>query len=265
MNNQLKFELYSHPLFGQLTTAQLDDGTILFKANDVATALGYSTSKGIINKHCDNVTYLSIPTAGGKQRTRFIGQADLLKFVMRSRLPEAEKFRSWICEKVIPGVHDEVKKPSEDIKETAQASLDKAVKAIKFKCELGYFTLVMTEKGENLFIANEIVRLFRFRDEEECICNYADDARPILIMTDAGYQPVICISMQDFIRLAGKSILPEAKTLAYRFHLDQKDMEIESLKAQNLLLADDLNCAIDGLKDIREQLDSLLSDLDVNG
>lgn len=143
--------------------------------------------------------------------------------------------------------------------------MDKAIKTIRLKCRLGNTTLVLTQKGEFLFRAYETARLFGFRDTRECIRNYSEGSRLIVMETDGGRQPVKCISMDDVIRIADKSRIPQAKDMANSLRLIQKDQEIESLKIQNLLLADDLECAIDGLKGIREQLDLLFYDLGVNG
>lgn len=143
--------------------------------------------------------------------------------------------------------------------------MDKAIKTTKLTCKLGHTTLVLTEKGEFLFRAYETARLFGFRDDRECIRSYSEEARLIVMETDGGRQPVKCISMEDVIRIAGKSRIPQAKGMANSLRLIQKDQEIESLKIQNLLLADDLECAIDGLKGMREQLDLLFCDLGVNG
>ena len=143
--------------------------------------------------------------------------------------------------------------------------MDKAIKTTKLKCKLGHTTLVLTEKGEFLFRAYETARLFGFRDDRECIRNYSVNARLIVMQTDGGRQPVKCITMEDVIRIAGKSRFPQAKDMVNNLRLIQKDQEIESLKIQNFLLADDLECAIDGLKVIREQLDTLFCDLGVNG
>lgn len=143
--------------------------------------------------------------------------------------------------------------------------MDKAIKTTKLNCKLGHTTLVLTEKGEFLFRAYETARLFGFRDDRECIRNYSVNARLIIMQTDGGCQPVKCITMEDVIRIAGKSRIPQAKDMVNNLRLIQKDQEIESLKIQNFLLADDLECAIDGLKVIREQLDSLFCDLGVNG
>lgn len=268
MNNRPKLISFSHPLFGQLTAVQLDDGTIMFKANDVALALGYSAPQCAIYKLCDNATFLKVPTAGGLQRTKFINQADLLKLVMRSRLPEAERFRDWVCEKVIPDTHNEVVLPFEDVhgpaKETTKASMDKAFKVVKFKCKLGFFTFVQTQEGENLFIANEIAHVLGYGNIREYLRN-SEDARNILMTIDNRCQQVTCISMEDVIRLGSMSDLPQGREFAYNIRLFHKNQEIESLKAQNLLLADDRDYVIDSLKNIREQLDSLFCDLGLNG
>lgn len=143
--------------------------------------------------------------------------------------------------------------------------MDKAIKTIKLRSKLGNITLVLTEKGEFLFRAYETARLFGFRDDRSCIRNYSEDGRLIVMETDGGCQPVKCISIEDVIRIAGKSRIPQAKEMANSLRLIHKDREIENLKIQNLLLADNLECAIDGLKGIREQLDSVFCDLGLDG
>lgn len=143
--------------------------------------------------------------------------------------------------------------------------MDKAIKTIRLRCRLGNTTLVLTEKEQFLFRAYETARLFGFRDARECIRNYSEDSCLIVMETAGGRQPVKCISMADVIRIAGKSRIPQAKDMANSLRLIQKDHEIEILKIENLLLADDLECAIDGLKGIRERLDSLFCDLGLNG
>ena len=44
------------------------------------------------------------PSAGGSQSARFIPEADVYRLVMRSKLPEAEKFQDWVCEEVLPSI-----------------------------------------------------------------------------------------------------------------------------------------------------------------
>ena len=51
MDNQPKFEIFSHPQFGKIATTVSEDDEILFKANDVAKALGYKAYQNAVTKH----------------------------------------------------------------------------------------------------------------------------------------------------------------------------------------------------------------------
>lgn len=104
-----KIQVFSHPQFGNIGTIQTENGKVLFKANDVAAALGYSQPKVAICKLCKGVTVLETPSknqfgAVVMQPTRYITEADIYRLVMRSKLPEAEKFQDWVCEEVLPSI-----------------------------------------------------------------------------------------------------------------------------------------------------------------
>lgn len=143
--------------------------------------------------------------------------------------------------------------------------MNKAIETIKINLRQGNTTLIMTEDDEFLFRAYETARLFEFRDDRECIRNYSANSSLVVMETAGGRQPVKCIPIEDVARIAGKSRLPDAKEMLHTLHIARKDMEIKALKIQNFLLADDFECAIDGLKGVREQLDLLFCDLGVNG
>ena len=97
-------QIFNSEQFGQLTTIITNEGKMLFKANDVAKTLGYTQPAVAIIKHCKGVTVLETPSAGGPQQTKFIGESDLYRLVMRSKLPEAEKFQDWVVEDVLPTI-----------------------------------------------------------------------------------------------------------------------------------------------------------------
>lgn len=104
-----KIQVFCHPQFGNISTIQTENGKVLFKANDVAAALGYSQPKVAICKLCKGVTVLETPSknqfgAVVMQPTRYITEADIYRLVMRSKLPEAEKFQDWVCEEVLPSI-----------------------------------------------------------------------------------------------------------------------------------------------------------------
>ena len=103
----MKMELFQHPQFGEIHTAVSEDGKPLFKANDIANALGYSQPKVAVSKLCKGVTVLETPTENQygtvvMQPIRYIKEADVYRLVMRSKLPEAERFQDWVVEEVLP-------------------------------------------------------------------------------------------------------------------------------------------------------------------
>lgn len=82
---------------------------MLFKAKDVARSLGYVEAAKAVRTHCKGVSILDTPIENQygtavMQPTRFIGEADVYRLVMRSKLSEAEKFQDWVCEEVLPAI-----------------------------------------------------------------------------------------------------------------------------------------------------------------
>lgn len=81
----------------------------MFKANDVARSLGYAEAAKAVRTHCKGVSVLDIPIENQygtvvMQPTKFISESDVYRLVMRSKLPEAEKFQDWVCEEVLPAI-----------------------------------------------------------------------------------------------------------------------------------------------------------------
>jgi len=78
-------------MFGDLHTFVETDGKVLFKANDVAKAIGYNDTAQAVRKHCKGVVVLTTPTynqhgATVMQPTKFITESDVYRLVMRSNL-----------------------------------------------------------------------------------------------------------------------------------------------------------------------------------
>lgn len=104
MENNLHIELFAHPQFGNINAVITEDGTPLFKANDVALALGYKRPAEAVSDHCKGVAVLPTPSAKGLQPTKYIKEYDVYRLVMRSKLPEAERFQDWVVEEVLPAI-----------------------------------------------------------------------------------------------------------------------------------------------------------------
>lgn len=104
-----KIQVFCHPQFGNISTIQTENGKVLFKATDVAKALGYVETAKAVRTHCKGVSVLDTPSENQygtvvMQPTKYITEADIYRLVMRSKLPEAEKFQDWVCEEVLPSI-----------------------------------------------------------------------------------------------------------------------------------------------------------------
>lgn len=89
--------------FGVLRTIEVDD-KILFCASDVAKALGYSNPNKAINDHCRAITKRDTPISGKMQEINFITEGDVYRLIVRSKLPSAEKFETWVFDEVLPSI-----------------------------------------------------------------------------------------------------------------------------------------------------------------
>lgn len=81
------------------------DGRPWFVGRDVAAALAYADTGSAIRQHCKGaVKRHPLQTAGGMQEVTLIGESDVLRLVVRSRLPAAERFERWVFEDVLPQI-----------------------------------------------------------------------------------------------------------------------------------------------------------------
>lgn len=96
--------VFNNPDFGDVRAVNNDE--LLFVGKDVATALGYSNPRDALAKHVPAKYKRAsrIATPFGEQEMTLITEAGLYKLVMRSKLPDAEKFSDWVCEDVIPSI-----------------------------------------------------------------------------------------------------------------------------------------------------------------
>ena len=83
----------------------LIEETPWFVAKDVAEILGYSNPSEAVRDHCKYAQETRTSDSLGRQsKTLIIPESDIYRLVMRSKLPEAEKFERWIMEIVIPSI-----------------------------------------------------------------------------------------------------------------------------------------------------------------
>ena len=97
--NELQF--FNSEEFGEIRTAEID-GKPYFVGTDVAKALGYNNHRDAVSRHCKGVVKRDTPTSSGIQSMSYINEGDLYRLIMKSKLPSAEKFESWVMDEVLP-------------------------------------------------------------------------------------------------------------------------------------------------------------------
>lgn len=80
------------------------DGEPWFVAADVARVLGYTNPHEAVRTHCKGVSEILTPSAGGQQTVKIIPERDVYRLVMRSRMPNAERFEEWVVGDVLPSI-----------------------------------------------------------------------------------------------------------------------------------------------------------------
>lgn len=101
-----KLQTFDHEMFGELQVL-VENGNVYFPATEVAKTLGYSNTSDAIIKHCkkDGVAFREvIDSLGRKQQKKFITEGNLYRLIVRSKLPEAEKFESWVFDEILPTI-----------------------------------------------------------------------------------------------------------------------------------------------------------------
>ena len=106
VNFMTDLQIFDNPEFGKVRVVTIDDEPWLV-GKDVATALGYANPQKALRDHVPDRfkrTERIVHPLGGAQDTVVINEAGMYKLVMRSKLPNAEKFSDWTCEDVLPSI-----------------------------------------------------------------------------------------------------------------------------------------------------------------
>ena len=98
-----ELQIFNSGEFGEIRTIEID-GKPYFVGTDIAKALGYSNPRKAILDHCKGVTKRDTPTSSGVQSMSYINEGDLYRLIMKSKLPSAEKFESWVMDEVLPTI-----------------------------------------------------------------------------------------------------------------------------------------------------------------
>jgi len=127
MQNTIRF--YESQEFGELGVLMIDSKPY-FPASECAKILGYANPKAAIIRHCKGVTKHDLLSAGGVQSYNFIPEGDLYRLIIRSKMPTAERFESWVFDEVLPSIRKHGAYISEDVIRRMQADRDYAAELL---------------------------------------------------------------------------------------------------------------------------------------
>ena len=99
MTSITPFEFEAH----QVRIVEID-GEPWFVAKDVAEVLGYARPRDAVADHCKGAAKHRLPTPGGMQVVAVIPERDVYRLIIRSNLPEAERFEEWVVGEVLPSI-----------------------------------------------------------------------------------------------------------------------------------------------------------------
>lgn len=101
-------QVFSASEFGQVRVI-LRNGEPWFVARDIAAAMGYVDPSRAVAEHCKKSikSTILVDNQHGKKtplNLSLIPESDVYRLIMRSNLPNAEQFQTWVCEEVLPAI-----------------------------------------------------------------------------------------------------------------------------------------------------------------
>ena len=186
--NELR--IFENPEFGEVRTAIID-GKVYFAGVDIARALGYSNTRDAISRHCKHVVkhdgviqntnrYGTVTTQTVEMS--YIPEGDVYRLIVRSQLPDAEKFEIWVFDEVLPELRETGKYSLKNKKPDSYTIEDPAVRARRWA----------EEYEEKKALQNRVSEL----EPKAMICDEMISSNMLMNFRDAAY--ILGISQSQF-------------------------------------------------------------------
>lgn len=100
-----KLTTFTNEAFGNIRGVEIN-GEPWLVGRDVAKVLGYKNISDALKKHVDEEDkgVAKCDTLGGVQEMTVINESGFYSLVLRSKLPEAKKFKRWVTSEVLPQI-----------------------------------------------------------------------------------------------------------------------------------------------------------------
>ena len=105
MENKNEMMVFNNAEFGNVRVVNIDgEGWLVGK--DVAETLGYKNTRDALTKHVDDEDKADVAIHDGRQNRNMvvINESGLYSLALRSKLPEAKKFKRWVTSEVLPQI-----------------------------------------------------------------------------------------------------------------------------------------------------------------
>ena len=152
-----ELQIFNNTEFGDVRTVEIN-GKPYFMASDVAKALGYTNPNKAINDHCRAITKCSTPISGKIQEVNFISEGDIYRLVVKSQLPNAEKFEAWIFDEVLPAIRKHGAYMTPETLEQAILNPDTIIKIATALKEEQNKNIVLEAENSALTVENQIMQ-----------------------------------------------------------------------------------------------------------
>lgn len=171
--NEIK--IFENEEFGKVRIIMNKNGNPIFCAKDIANALGYSDTKDAVARHCKSGEKVFHPHANGMGGTNmiYISEKDVYRLIMRSNLPDAEKFQDWVYDEVLPSIRKYGAYMTAEVLEKSIASPDYAI---------GLLTELKKEQEKRLLAEKELNKKNAIIEEQaplvklgDAVMEYDDD------------------------------------------------------------------------------------------
>ena len=98
-------QIFQNAEFGPVRIIGRDGGELRFVARDLCACLGIGNTGDVIAALDDDEKGIdSIDTPGGRQEMSTVSEPGLYSLILRSRKPEAKRFKRWITHEVLPSI-----------------------------------------------------------------------------------------------------------------------------------------------------------------
>lgn len=187
-NQIIPFDFESH----EIRTLLIDD-QLWFLAMDVAHALAYTDAQAMTRKLDDDETQNRQIVGFGNRGIALVNESGLYSAILRSRKPEAKRFKKWVTAEVLPSIRKHGRYEQQGLSDMAAPALqgEQEINQIRLQSIKDIYQSQLVANGQKPVDIETLVAVFTGSERGEHLCG-EQSARAValvqqLIMMETGY------------------------------------------------------------------------------